>query len=271
MSVDPEPAVGSGPTEVELAGGTANRGLVVRVGTTVRRPRGEAADAVHALLRHVRDAGFDGAPQPLGFDERGREILTYLDGVAPIAPHPAWALTDDALAGVADLLRRYHDAVASFDPGPYRWPISIPSGFGPPLVSHNDPNLDNVVFRAGRAAGLIDFDLAAPGSRAWDLAIAARLWVPLRPEQDVPDERAGGATRRFRLLLEAYGLDRAGRRLVADAVVPSHDWIYMLIARGARSGHRGFGRYWTPSTRSRAARNREWCLTHAADLRRAAG
>jgi len=53
-------------------------------------------------------------------------------------------------------------------------------------VSHNDPNLDNVIFSGDRAVALIDFDLAGPGSAAWDVACAARLWAPLRDESDVP-------------------------------------------------------------------------------------
>ena len=53
-------------------------------------------------------------------------------------------------------------------------------------MSHNDPNLDNVIFSGDRAVALIDFDLAGPGSAAWDVACAARLWAPLRDESDVP-------------------------------------------------------------------------------------
>lgn len=77
------------------------------------------------------------------------------------------ALTDEALISVAELLRRYHDAVASFDPGGHQWPHPLPHRFRQGLVSHNDPNLDNVVFDNGRAVALIDFDLASPGSIAW--------------------------------------------------------------------------------------------------------
>ena len=39
--------------EVELTGGTANQGLVVRVGDTVRRPWRPTTPATHALLRHL--------------------------------------------------------------------------------------------------------------------------------------------------------------------------------------------------------------------------
>ena len=48
-----------------LVGGTANRGLVIRVGCTVVRPAAPCRRATHALLRHLAEAGFDGAPRVL--------------------------------------------------------------------------------------------------------------------------------------------------------------------------------------------------------------
>jgi Phosphotransferase enzyme family len=170
--------------EVLLHGGLTNAGRVNRVADTVRRPPNSAA--TWALLEHLERVGFDGAPRFLGVDDQGREILSYLPGEAAIEPHQAWALTDDALVSVAELLRRYHDAAASFDPSGHVWPDFVPAAFRDGLVSHNDPNLDNVIFSGGVAVGLIDFDLAGPGSAVWDVTCAARLWAPLRDERDLP-------------------------------------------------------------------------------------
>ena len=47
------------------------------------------------------------------------------------------------------------------------------------MLCHNDVCLENVVFRNGHAAALIDFDLAAPGRPLWDVAMTARYWVPM--------------------------------------------------------------------------------------------
>jgi hypothetical protein len=66
-------------SEEILPGGTLTGG-VVRVGDTVRRPAGPWTPAVQALLRHLHDAGFPGGPRPLGLDERGREVLTFVPG-----------------------------------------------------------------------------------------------------------------------------------------------------------------------------------------------
>lgn len=51
------------PAEVPLHGGTAHRGLVVKVGETVRKPQRPNSEGTHALLQHLHKGGFDGAPQ----------------------------------------------------------------------------------------------------------------------------------------------------------------------------------------------------------------
>jgi hypothetical protein len=60
--------------EEPLSGGNVSDG-VVRVGDTVRRPAGPWTPAVHALLTHLHDAGFDAAPRPLGLDDRWRGFV----------------------------------------------------------------------------------------------------------------------------------------------------------------------------------------------------
>ena len=143
------------------------------------------------------------------------EKLTYVEGNAGVSPLPEELLSDQALASVADLLSRYHRAAASFDPVGYAWPRAVPARYRTGLVSHNDVYPANLVFRGGQAVALIDFDLAGPGSAVWDFAAAARSFVPLLDEADVPDSRQGRALERFRILLTASSLSRADRRLVA--------------------------------------------------------
>lgn len=244
--------------EIPLRGGTANRGRVHRVGDTVRRPLRPTTPAVHALLRHLERVGFDGAPRVLGVDDDGREVLTYIPGQAVTAPAPVWGLTDAALRSVGRLLRRFHDAVAGFDPSPFTWSPSPTPPFDGGGIAHNDPNLDNVVFRRGVAVALIDFDLAAPGHPVWDVAGTARFWAPLRGDDDITDARRHRQLERLRILVDAYGLDPSDRERVCDAVVGHHDWMFALVADGARNGIPGFAEYWTPGTRQRAARTREW-------------
>lgn len=258
---------GTWPDEgVQLEGGTCNRGLVVRVGDTVRRPQTASSPAVHALLRHLEHVGFDGAPRYLGQDEFGREVLSYVEGDAAIAPYPAWALTDGAMASVAELLRRYHEAVRSFRPGSRVWATTVPAPYRTDLVAHNDPNLDNVVFRAGVAVALLDFDLASPGSALWDVALAARLWVPLRDPYDVRDERAGRTRERLQLFADAYGLPEPERGRLAAAARETHGWCYDMVRAGAEQGRPGYVHYWTASARRHDERGRRWLAGNAESL-----
>jgi len=251
-----------------LPGGTANRGLVIRVGDTVLRPTAPRWRATHALLAHLSAVGFDGAPRVLAVSA-ATEMLTYIEGQAAVPPLPPDTLTDAALVSIAELLRRYHQAVTSFDPAGYQWPRPIPAGFRTGLVSHNDVHPANLVFRDGRAVGLIDFDWAGPGSAAWDVAAAARYWAPLQDDQDITDCRQGRAIERFRIFLHACGLTRAERRHVAEAVVANHDWTYAIVTEAAAAGHQGFADHWR-QVAGQAARARLWCLRHRRDLLAAA-
>jgi Phosphotransferase enzyme family len=216
-------------SEVPLAGGDVNIGenVVVRVGDTVRRPPSDRAPAVHALLRHFEAVGFDGAPRFLGVDDRGREILSFVEGEPALKPAPAG---DDVVRDLGRLLRRMHDAQAGFAlPRGVAWPADLPvDTTRGSVVCHNDLFWPNVVFRAGRPVALIDWDLAAPAPRLYDVASAASFWAPLRPDEQaeawgLPTRDRGG---RLRLLCDAYGLDDAGRARLLDVVAHRNEIGY---------------------------------------------
>jgi hypothetical protein len=255
--------------EIPLHGGFTNAGLVTRVGDTVRRPRRPTSAATHALLEHLERVGFAGAPRLIGVDEHGREVLSYIPGQAVIPPYPDWALTDEALVSVAELLRGYHEAVGSFDAARHTWSKPVPAEFRGTIISHNDPNLDNVIFREGRAVALIDFDLSSPGSAVWDVACAARLWAPLRDESDAPDELRGLALARLRTFVEAYGLPESERARVVDAMVTAHEWCYDIVRAAVGGGHATFARMWSDGGSVRAERTVTWLATHGAQMRQA--
>jgi hypothetical protein len=257
--------------EVLLHGGTTNAGLVSRVGDTVRRPWRPTCPATHALLDHLERVGFDGAPRFLGVDDQGREVLSYIAGEAAIAPYPGWALTDETLISVAELLRRYHDAVESFDPSGQEWPAAVPEAFRRGLVSHNDPNLDNVIFSGGRAVALIDFDLAGAGSAAWDVACAARLWAPLRDERDAPAVVRGRALERLRIFVDAYGAPRDEHARIVDAVIHTHDWAYDIVRAAVARGHQTFWDHWEGGGHGRADRTRDWIDVNREEMAAALG
>jgi Ser/Thr protein kinase RdoA (MazF antagonist) len=196
--------------EIPLSGGTQN--TVVRCGDTVRRRPGPWTPAVHDLLRHVRRAGFDLAPEPLDFDEQGREVLRYIEGdtVGWALPWPDWLRTDQLLDDVGRALARYHNAAAGFAATGARWQSGPPATMsGTPLIAHNDVAPYNIVAAGGRLAGLIDWDLAGPGTARADLAFAAWQWVPLHGPFVTSLMGWDGSDRRERLhlLLETYGAE----------------------------------------------------------------
>jgi hypothetical protein len=275
MNEGPEPPEsgqrGRPEREVLLLGGIANEGHVVRVGDTVRRPQRSWSAATHRLLLHLEAVRFEGAPRFLGVDSQGREMLSYIPGTAAVEPYPDWVLTDEALVSVAELLRAYHDAASTFDPSPHSWAPAPPAEFVGDIVTHNDINLDNVVFRDGRAVALIDFDLAGPGSRAWDVACAARLWAPLRPGVYIFDARRGRKFERFRLFVESYGMNDSDRLKVAEGVQQNYKWFYDLIKSSATSGHAAFTRLWNVRTREHAKLTMQWHEENKANLRTALG
>ena len=106
--------------EERLEGGYVDG--AVRRGETVRRLAGPWTSAVHALLAYLADQGFAGAPRPLGFDEQGREVLTFLGGetIGHRKLRPAWVYAEDTLVQVAGWMRDYHQIVADFVPAAWR-------------------------------------------------------------------------------------------------------------------------------------------------------
>jgi hypothetical protein len=249
--------VADNATEIPLLGGTANRGLVTRKGHTVRRPWELTSPAKHALLEHLAAVGFDGAPRYLGRDRQGREVLSYIPGEAVTPPYPSWALTTEALVSVTQLMSRYHEAVRGFRPPALEWPPPPPEPFQGELICHNDPNLDNVVFRDGRAVALIDFDLASPGDPLWDVAALARLWCPVRPDEFVDDARRGHVLHRLRTVVQAYDPSRVDPERLVTAVAMNHDWLYAVVSSGAEAGRPGFVDYWYRAA-DRVEATRQW-------------
>jgi Ser/Thr protein kinase RdoA (MazF antagonist) len=191
---------------------------------------------VHALLGHLEARGFDAAPRALGFDERGREVLSYLPGRS--GPASLEGLRSDAaLVAVARLVRRYHDAVASFRPPPGAvWRFTVGAPRDGELICHNDLGPWNVIFDGTRPVGLIDWDFAAPAPRIWDVAYALWRWAPLYndPAFDAPAIRG----RRMRGFCDAYGMAERHELL---AVVERRQRVRddTLVA-GGRAGVAGF-------------------------------
>jgi hypothetical protein len=214
--------------EVKLPGGRTTG--AVRIGDVVRKPASAWTPTVHAVLRHLEERGFAGAPRALGIDDDGRELLSFLPGetIGDSYPWPDWVYADSTLVQVGRWLRQVHDLTAVFDsPEDAIWFIGDPMrpGF---VVGHQDAAPYNAVMDGDRLVGFIDWDIASPSPRELDIAFSLLLWVPFAS----PGNGGTGTDRRERvhLLLDAYGYD--ADRSVFATVVPQRARRQAEVIRG---------------------------------------
>jgi aminoglycoside phosphotransferase (APT) family kinase protein len=234
---------------------------------------------VRLVLEHLESVGFAGSPRWLGTDERGRDVLTFVEGEVAGRPWPEWVAADERIAGVARLVRAYDDAVAPLGvpdlarrpPTPALPAQAPPPIAGPPtLVGHQDVTPENVVFRDGRAVALIDFDLVRPATPVEEVANVLLWWAPLMPPADREPVLADvDAVRRAALLVEAYGLAPADRERVVEVASngAARSWFSMRARAETLGG--GWARMWREGVGDRILRRQEW-LAEQADALHAA-
>lgn len=180
-------------------------GDVTVTGDLVLRPERPWSATVHALLAHLRGAGLDCVPEPVGISD-DVEAVSFIPGDA--GPE-AWAhqVTEAGLCSAATLLRTVHDASAGFvPPDDAHWaflPVAPAE-----VVCHGDPGPWNFVWRDGVAVALIDWEHALPAPALDDVAAALDSFTPFRPDDVAlrhgftvpPDRRA-----RLAAFAAAYG------------------------------------------------------------------
>ncbi|MEW9501818.1 phosphotransferase enzyme family protein [Jeotgalibacillus marinus] len=159
-----------------LAGGNVSK--VYRSGNTVRRELKSNSKRIHALLKHLENKGYDYAPKYQGIDEKGREILSFIEGEAGNYPLKRYMWSEDVLIEIAKMLRHYHESVSdfSFDDS---WQSLDNTPQQVEVLCHNDFAIYNIIFQNERPIGIIDFDVAGPGPRLWDIAYTLYTCVPL--------------------------------------------------------------------------------------------
>lgn len=222
-----------------MADGEQDFGRVERIGDTVRRPAAPWTPAVHELLRHLEAVGFEHAPRVLGFDEQGREVLTYLPGESGA---DGWAKVVDerGLVAFAHLLRDYHDAVAGFrPPAGSRWSTRSGGPVGADVVCHGDFGPWNAVWHGVRPVAIIDWDHARPAPRLHDVAYALEYVAPFRDDTEClrwlrypepPNRR-----HRLEVFAAAYGLTDISD--LVDIVLAVQSEGVEEVRRLAEEGH----------------------------------
>jgi phosphotransferase family enzyme len=232
--------------EIPLPGGFI--AAPVRIGDTVRRPPGPRAGFTHALLRHFQRVGWPGAPRLLGIDERGREILSYVDGEVPWREPPR-----TGAAAAARLLRECHDLTEGTD-----------LAGDQEVVCHNDISPRNTVYRqvAGqwRPVVFLDWDIAAPGRRVHDLAHLCWQFLPLDPRAtDV-----AGTAARLRTVADAYGA--ADRSELVATVLWWQDRCWRGIEAQAADGDPNMVRLRDTGAAESVRAAHGWVMRHRATL-----
>jgi hypothetical protein len=222
---------------------------------------------LRALLLHLEQAGFEGAPRYLGIDD-DCDVLTFVEGDVPSPPYPAWSMTDSALAAMGRLLRRFHDATESFAASDHTgWSGNFADSAGGPVVCHNDTFPENVVFHAGVPVALIDFDEAGPGRPLWDLAITAQEWAPLKApasRRDHPPDL--DAVARLGVLAHAYGVSRddADELVAATVTVLQRSTAHLRLA--AEDGSQWAQDWLARGGAQRAVADEAWLAQHRGAL-----
>ena len=204
--------------EYELKGG--NMSSVVTDGSVVYKDTQAQSPTIQRLLEHLEAKGITFAPKALGIDEKGRDMLSFVEGDT-VDDYPFADKLEDKIAivaQVAGMLRKLHDATVDFVPmGSDKWFLSYEGVLEKEVACHNDIAPYNVTFKNGLPIGIIDFDVACPAPRIWDIVYAAYRFVPLgmsvydselRQYRDY--DKARDALERKRLIgvfLQAYGMD----------------------------------------------------------------
>jgi tRNA A-37 threonylcarbamoyl transferase component Bud32 len=209
-------------SEVDLPGGYVTR--PVRLGNTVRRRPAARAEFVHCLLQLLEQADWPGAPRFLGFDEDGREMLSYVDGHAAWeARQPAGVTSQASLRRVGELVREFHELTAGTD-----------LAGSNEVVCHNDLSPGNTIYRDGgtglRPVAFIDWDLAAPGRRIHDIALVCWQFLNLGP--DIDDVAATAAL--MQVICDGYGLTDVSE--LVPIILWWQDRCWRGISDGAMAG-----------------------------------
>jgi Ser/Thr protein kinase RdoA (MazF antagonist) len=137
--------------------------------------------------------GFAGAPRFVGWDDRDREILTFMPGHVAVKrggdPLPGYVRSETTLKHLARLTREFHDATVDFKaPEGATWSFLRGAPRHQEVICHNDIGPWNTVFRKGLPVAFIDWDGAAPAPRMWDVACAVYRIVPFRPGRNLFDD-----------------------------------------------------------------------------------
>lgn len=232
--------------EETLTGG--NLSNVSRLRDTVRRELKPESTKIHKLLEHLERKGFTYAPKFLGLDDKSREILSFIEGEAGNYPLKEYMWSNNVLKEIAKMLSLYHDAVSDF-PLSEDWKPMDNTPNKMEVVCHNDFAIYNIIFKQEKPVGIIDFDVAGPGPRLWDIAYTLYTCIPLSRLHHTetgeivyynPSQDADRIKQRVQLFFESYGYDEDMEEEYLAMVVLRLEGLCNYMKRKASEGDLAF-------------------------------
>jgi Ser/Thr protein kinase RdoA (MazF antagonist) len=202
----------------------------------------------------------------LGFDERGREVLSYCEGVSLSLELPHLLADLDGVARAGSLVARLHDALRTFRPdADARWWRGSVDPLAGSTVIHGDLAPWNIIVN-GDAWNIIDWDSAGPGRFAWEAAYSLHTFGLLWPDAGLSDAEA---VARIRAFGDGAQLSSSALADVVRLVPVRTGSIAEMIDRLASEGHPAFTRHqeeghpqvWRSASQHVADRLPSWLAT----------
>ncbi|MEL6656169.1 MAG: aminoglycoside phosphotransferase family protein [Bacteroidota bacterium] len=173
---------------IVLSGGM-NTENVLKIGDEVHRTRSSNHEFIQRILRFLEHSNFSYSPRFLGIDQKGREILTFIEGEVP----REFALSLQQKIDAIKILRKLHDVLAKCD-----------AKGASETICHNDFAPWNIIVKNDKVVGVIDFDESAPGDRIDDIAYFIWTFLDLGVSAESVEAQIGNIA----ALVRAYGLLR---------------------------------------------------------------
>jgi hypothetical protein len=223
-------------SEGPLRGAGLEDRRLVRIGGTVRRPAGAWSPTVHDLLRSLRATGLAFVPEPFGFDEKGREVLSFLAGRDQDWPFLPEIRTDRGAENLGRLALRLRTALAAYEcPPDAVWQAAS----GPPqpgeAVQHGDLGPWNLLWdNDGEVCGVLDWDFAGPGDPWYDTGHLAWFTVPFQDDERAHERGfASPPDRPARLHSYARGAQVDPAHLVRTVLRTQQEYAHRVRTRTA--------------------------------------